>query len=103
MSDTAAILMGVVLGIASSLPAMFLFEQALGNRHHPRVAVGLICIVASFVVLSAAVLRVWLIAPGSVLVFGASEAVSFLLVWAVEAWRAWRAAQGDALGRKEEW
>ncbi len=90
MGTTQAIIMGSVIGIIGALPPAFLFELALRKDQRVNVAVGLASILISFIMLSVAVFVIWLAARELVLPFGTAEAVSFLFVWVVEAWRAWR-------------
>lgn len=100
MGTTQAIIMGSVIGVIGALPPALLFELALRNDQRVNVAVGLASILISFIMLSVAVFVIWLAARGLVLPFGVAEAASFLLVWAVEAWRAWRDAQSGASPRE---
>jgi hypothetical protein len=95
-----AIIMGSVIGIVGALPPAFLFELALKKDKRVNVAVGLASILISFIMLSIAVFVICLAARELVLPFGVAEATSFLLIWAVEAWRAWRDAQSGASPRE---
>ena len=52
-------------------------------------------IFSSFVLLSLAQLAVYCFASEKALTFGCAMVVSFLLIWAVEAARAWKAANSD--------
>lgn len=85
---------GIVCGIVGCLPQAFLFKRALKGNKGVRVALGLASVVASFVTLSLAILAAWVVAPGQTLAFGTVTVASFLLLWGVEAVRAWRAANG---------
>lgn len=87
------VVLGSVLGIVGALPSAYLLEGALRKDRAVSVAKGLVSIMLSFVMLSGAIFAVWLVAREHVLVFGVSVVASFLLVWAVEAWRAWRGAK----------
>lgn len=100
MGTIQAIIMGSVIGIVGALPPAFLFELALKKDKRVNVAVGLASILISFIMLSIAVFVIWLAARELVLPFGVAEATSFLLVWAVEAGRAWRDAQSGASPRE---
>ena len=82
--------MGSVLGIVGALPSAYLLERALRRDRAVSVAKGLVSIMVSFTILSVAIFVAWLAARERVLVFGVSIVASFLLVWVVEAWRAWR-------------
>lgn len=93
MAEPIAIATGLIVGVIGSLAPAFLFEQALKGKQSPSVATGLAGIFVSYVMLVAAVFVVWLAAPSVVLSFGCAEVASFLLVWVVQAGRAWRAAQ----------
>ena len=104
MGVTRAIVAGSVLGLVGAFPPALLFELALRKSRPVHVAAGLVSIMVSFALLTGALIVVWLVARGDVLVFGCAEAASFLLVWACEAWRAWRDANAlRPSGRKEEW
>lgn len=93
MVEAAVVALGVAVGVLGAMPPALLFEQALRKVRPVSVAAGLLSIMVSFAMLSAAVFVVWLASCKDVLVFGAAEASSFLLVWVVEAARAWRDAQ----------
>ena len=87
-----AVILGALVGLLASLPSAVLFERALAGNRSVNVAVGLASIMSSFVLLTASLLVVWLWARDEVLVFGCAQAGAFLLLWSVEAWRAWRDA-----------
>ena len=93
MQDGQSIVVGSVLGIVGALPSVFLLELALRNDRRASVPVGLASIMLSFAMLTAAIFAVWLTSREQVLAFGVAEVASFLLLWSVEAWRAWRDAQ----------
>ena len=78
MGTTGAICVGAALGLVGSLPPAALFELALRKTRPVSVAAGFAG------------------ARTELLLFGCAEAASFLLVWAVEAWRAWRDANAPA-------
>ena len=92
MEGFQVIMLGALIGIVGALPSAYLFEQALRGTRSVSVAAGLASIFISFAMLSGAIFVVWVITPHNVLCFGVAEAASFLLVWVVEAWRAWRDA-----------
>jgi hypothetical protein len=96
MGTTGAICVGAALGLVGSLPPAALFELALRKTRPVSVAAGFVGIMASFTILVVALLAVWAVARTELLLFGCAEAASFLLVWAVEAWRAWRDANAPA-------
>ena len=84
------IVLGSALGIVGALPSAYLLERALRRDRAVSVAKGLVSIMVSFAMLSIAIFAAWLAASEHVLAFGVSVVASFLLVWVVEAWRAWR-------------
>lgn len=93
MGEAAVVALGLVVGVLGAVPPAALFEQALKGTRPVSVFAGLASIMVSFAMLAAAVFVVWLVSQANVLLFGAAEAGSFLLVWAAEATRAWRDAQ----------
>ncbi len=93
MQGALAVVLGIVLGVVGALPSAVLLGWVLKEERHVSVAAGLVSTAISFATLSAALVVVWLVARELVLPFGISEATTFLLIWAVEAWRAWRDAQ----------
>lgn len=101
MGGAQTVLVGALLGIAGSVPSAVLLELALRKGRAIGVAAGLVSVIASFILLAGALLVVWFVSRDEVLPFGCAEAVSFLLVWTVEAWRAWRDANPPASGPRE--
>lgn len=95
MDGVCAIVAGSAFGVLGALPPAVLFERALRRSHPVGVAAGLASILAAFAVHTCSILVVWLVSRADVLLFGAAEVISFLLVWVVEAVRAWRDAQRD--------
>ncbi len=91
-----AVILGSVCGLLGALPSAVLLERALNRGHTPTVAGGIASILVSFVLLTCTMLVAWLVSRGMVLVFGVAEVASFLLVWSIEAVRAWRDAQRGA-------
>lgn len=83
---------GVVCGVVGCIPSAFLFEEALKQGRRVNVGEGLRSILVSFAMLSFAIVVVWLVDSSAVLWFGCAMIASFLLFWAVEALRGWRAA-----------
>lgn len=102
MGGVQTIVMGSALGVVGALPMVVLLEQALGKRRTPTVADGLACVMITFVAMSCTILAVRVVSRDDVLLFGATEAFSFLLVWAIEAVRAWRDAQRGASPRERK-
>ena len=104
MGATLAAAVGTIMGVASCFPSAMLFERALKGSRAPSVAIGLVSMVVSFALLVGALVVIRLVSQESVLVFGCAEAASFLLVWVVEAWRAWRSANSFARpGERKKW
>lgn len=95
MGQAGFVLIGIVAGLLGSVPSGVLFERALRGRQ-VSVGVGLLSVLASFALLVAAVFVVWLLHAERTLVFGGVMAGTFLAVWAVEAWRAWRDANASS-------
>lgn len=92
-----AVVMGSACGLIGALPSAVLLERALRKgRNTPTVVGGIASIMISFALLTCTILVVWLVSRRSVLVFGVAEVASFLLVWSIEAVRAWRDAQRGA-------
>lgn len=100
MSDVRILVLGFALGIVGALPPVIMFELALREVRPVGVGAGLASIAISFFALAAAVFVVRLVSPADTLFFGTAEAVSFLLVWVVEAWRGWRGAQHGSSGER---
>ena len=96
MEGFQACILGALVGIVGALPPAYLFEQALKGTRSVSVAAGLASIFISFAMLSGVTFTVWATTPHNVLCFGVAEAASFLLIWVVEAWRAWRDAHRAA-------
>ncbi len=104
MEGTWPIIVGSLSGLVGALPPALLFERALRGSRPIEVASGLVSIMISFMLLSVALLIVAVVARKDVLVFGCAEVASFLLVWVIEAWRAWRDAnESRPSGRKDTW
>lgn len=95
MQLVPAIAFGVICGLAGCIPPAFLFEKALhsGKNLGMDVGIGLVAILLSFLMLSAAVFVVWLFDPQSTQPFGIAMISTFLCVWGIESVRGWRAAQ----------
>lgn len=101
METWAAVVAGVVCGLVGCVPPAYLLEEVMKKGIRVEVATGLASVLISFVMLSAAILVVYLAASEMTLLFGSSMAAAFLVVWAVESLRAWRDANGNPNGRKE--
>ena len=93
MGGFQAAVLGAILGVAASIFPAILFERALRGSRDTSVAIGLLSILGSFAVLTCSVLVVWAVSRSDLLAFGCAEVVSFMLLWAVEAGRAWKEAQ----------
>ena len=96
MGGAQTVVSGALLGIIGSIPSALLLELAMKKGRAIGVAAGLASIIISFALLVGALFVVRFVACDEVLPFGSAEAVSFLLVWAIEAWRAWRDANAPA-------
>ncbi len=97
-----AVVAGAICGLVGCIPPAFLLEEVMRKGIRVEIATGLASIIISFVMLTIAVLVVYLVASEATLVFGCSMAASFLAVWAVESLRAWRDANGNPrAGRKD--
>lgn len=96
MGEAGAACVGLMLGIVGCIPSTTLFERALQRRRPVSVAAGLASLVVSFGIMTSSLIVVYWLAREHVLVFGCAESASFLLVWVVEAWRAWRDANAPA-------
>jgi Ca2+/Na+ antiporter len=91
LSRAGLLVLGVLCGIIGCLPPAFLFEQALKPGRRVKVSEGLRSILISFVMLTVAILTVWLVVDDDVLQFGCAMVMTFLLFWAIESLRGWRA------------
>lgn len=96
MGAAGAIVVGMALGVIGSIPPAVLFERALRGPQSPSVAMGLVAIMVSLGLLASALFVVRLVWRSQLLAFGCAEVFSFLLVWGVEAWRGWQAANALA-------
>ncbi|WP_418827988.1 hypothetical protein [Paratractidigestivibacter sp.] len=103
MDQLPTIAAGAFVGLTGCAFPAFLFERALKEGARVNMAAGLASIFSSFLLLSLALLAVFVAASQKLLVFGCAMVAAFLLFWAVEAIRAWKAAcaaQGpDSKGR----
>ena len=70
------------------------WSSVRSDRLHGPVSLGVVSILASFLMLSLALLAVRVLAAEKVLPFGCAMVAAFLLFWAVEAVRGWMAANG---------
>ena len=85
---------GVVFGRRGFLAPAPRFERARRTGTRVSVGAGIASILASFLVMSCAILAVRLLSGSGFVEFGFSMVASFLVFWGVEAVRAWRAANG---------
>ena len=92
MEDWYVWVAAIVCGLAGALPQAYLFEKALKGYKDVRVDLGLLSVIVSFVTLTLVLLAVWIVAPARELVFGTVMVSAYLVLWGVEAIRAWRAA-----------
>lgn len=96
MDVAMALALGALTGIVASLGPAALLERALKDGAKADLGAGIASVIASFLVLSAALALARLAAGGRFVEYGCSTAVTFLVFWAVEAARAWRAAVSGA-------
>lgn len=94
MGTASAVAVGALAGIVGSVPSAILFEFALKRSARVNLAAGIASVFVSFLVLSGALLAVYLREEERLLEFGCAMVASFLLFWAIEALRAWRVANG---------
>ena len=94
MPELSTILAAAACALIGSAFPGFLFERALkgGTRAKVSLSAGMVSIFSSFILMSLAQLAVFCLASEKALVFGCAMVAFFLLFWAVEAVRAWRAA-----------
>ena len=92
MESWAAVAAGITCGLAGSIPQAVLFEIALRGQAGATVSAGLLSVVASYVLLTLALLVVWIVAPAQELTFGVALVAAHQVFWWAEAIRAWRAA-----------
>ena len=88
------VMAGVLCGLIGCAAPGVLFERALKKGKRVSVSLGVVSILASFLMLSLALLAVRVLAAEKVLPFGCAMVAAFLLFWAVEAVRGWMAANG---------
>ena len=89
-----AIASGALFGLLGCAAPAALFERALRGGARVSLAAGVAAVGASFLTLTVVLLAGYLLAGERFLEFGCSLVAAFLLFWAVEATRAWRAANG---------
>lgn len=94
MDLPVAVVCGALFGLLGCVAPAVPFEWALRGGARASVAVGLASCLVSFLVLTGALLAVYIVARAGFFEFGCAMVASFLLFWAVEAVRAWRAANG---------
>lgn len=85
---------GILCGLIGCAAPGFLFERALKKGTRVSVSLGAVSILASFLLLSLALVVVRVVAAEKLLPFGCAMVAAFLLFWAVEAVRGWMAANG---------
>ncbi|QOY60764.1 hypothetical protein [Thermophilibacter immobilis] len=98
MDFSTAIVAGGICGLVGCVTPAVVFERALRPGTRVSMSAGIASIMVSFLVLSGVLLVVYLVTDTGLLEFGCAMVASFLLFWAVEALRAWRAANGRAQG-----
>lgn len=92
MGVWATVFSGVICGCAGALPQAYLFEGALRGQESVSMARGVLSVLVSFATLTLLLLVVWLVAPEEELVFGGAMVSAYLVLWSIEAVRAWRSA-----------
>ena len=97
MEPQVAIASGALFGLLGCVAPAVLFERALRGGHGASLA----AVSMSFLVLTVVLLVVYAATNAGFLEFGCALVGSFLLFWAVEAIRAWRAANGRSPHRRE--
>lgn len=95
MDFSVAVISGAFFGLLGCVAPVMLFERALRGGAGPSLASGIAAVGVSFVTLTVVLLVVYTATDTGFLEFGSSMVASFLLVWAVEAVRGWRAANGS--------
>ena len=101
MDPQVAIASGALFGLLGCVAPAVLFERALRGGQGVSLAAGLAAVSVSFLTLTVVLLVVYAATNGGFLEFGCALVGSFLLFWAVEAIRAWRAANGRSPHRRE--
>lgn len=94
MDCAVAVISGALVGLVGCAAPVALFERALRGDGAPSLAAGIASVGVSFVFLTLALSVVYTATVDGLLEFGGSMVASFLLVWAVEAVRGWRSANG---------
>ena len=91
-----AIVSGVLFGLMGCVAPAALFERALRGGAQVSLGAAIAAVGVSFFTLTAVLLVVYTATNAGFLEFGCAMVGSFLLFWAVEAVRGWRAANGRA-------
>lgn len=94
MDFSTAVVSGALFGLLGCVAPAALFERALRGGARVSLAAGVAAVGASFLMLTVVLLAGYVLAEERFLEFGCSMVAAFLLFWAVEATRAWRAANG---------
>ena len=92
MDLPAALVSGALVGLLGCVAPAALFERALRGRAPVSLAAGMAAVLVSFLTLTVVLLVVYLATSEHFLEFGIAMVASYLLLWVVEAARAWRAA-----------
>ena len=92
MDLPVAIVSGALFGLLGCAAPAALFERALRGGATVSLAAGVAAVAVSFLSLTVVLLVVYLVTSEHFLEFGTAMVASFLLLWGVEAARAWRAA-----------
>ena len=101
MEPQVAIVSGAIFGLMGCLAPAILFERALRGSRAVSLTACLAAMGVTFLTLTVVLLVVYTATNTGFLEFGCALVGSFLLFWAVEAIRAWRAANGRSPHRRE--
>ncbi len=94
MDLPVAVAFGALFGLMGCVAPAALFERALAGGAGVSLGMCMASILVSLVALTVILLVVYTAASAGFLEFGCAMVASFLLFWAVEAVRGWRAANG---------
>ena len=101
MEPQVAIVSGAIFGLMGCIAPAILFERALRGSRAVSLTACLAAMGVTFLTLTVVLLVVYTATNTGFLEFGCALVGSFLLFWAVEAIRAWRAANGRSPHRRE--
>lgn len=96
MDLPVAVVSGALFGLMGCVAPAALYERALRGGAGVSLATCIAAVLVSFITLTVVLLVVYTATGTGFLEFGCAMVGSFLLFWAVEAVRGWRAANGRA-------